>query len=82
MAEFTKQRAELEAADSTDRRIAAAMQPRRRATPPHEPTEPEEPSDSSDVESSSEERGGGGGEGHIAGVDRLHRGRPAYLTVR
>ena len=56
MAEITEQRAELEAADATDRRIAAAMQPRRRATPPEsEPAEPSDFSDSSDVESSEEE---------------------------
>jgi hypothetical protein len=50
---LTTQRAELEAANATDRRIAAAMQPRWRATPPE--SEPEEPTESSDIESSEEE---------------------------
>ena len=51
MTEIATQRAELEAADATDRRIAAAMP----ATPPE--SESEEPADSndSDAESSSEE---------------------------
>ena len=52
-AEITTQRAELKAADATDLRIEAALQPQRRATPPE--SEPEEATDSSDNESSSEE---------------------------
>ena len=53
-AEITMQWVELKAADATDLRIEAAMQPRRRATPPE--SEPEEDqTDSSDIESSSEE---------------------------
>jgi hypothetical protein len=51
MKEIATQRAELEAADATDRRIVAALP----ATPPE--SESEEPADSndSDAESSSEE---------------------------
>jgi hypothetical protein len=82
MTEIATQWVELEAADATDRCSAAAMP----ATPLE--AEPEEPTDSSDVESSSSEEnswelaeggggggGGGAGERHIAGIDRLQRGR-------
>ena len=51
---FTTQRVELKAADATDLRIEAAMQPRWRATPPESEPE-EEPTNYSDVESSSSE---------------------------